>query len=359
MRFKKTEICQTCSKLKNICQTCLLDLEYGLPVQLRDQALGLVDDIPKSDVNKEYYTQNMEREIANTDGTMAVGAVGKSQAANDFLTRMARSAPYYERNRPHICSFWVKGECKRGEECPYRHETPNDPEDPLSDQNIKDRYYGINDPVADKLLNRAKANLNINLQPPDDKTITTLYVGGLTDDIEEQDLRDYFYQFGEIRSIHVATKQNCAFVQFTSREDAQSAAEKSVGQLVIKNKRLTIRWGRSQGDSKSDQSKQRDKSDRPAKMVPGLPGALPLPEDVLKDDGKRGKKRPYGNEPPPPGTFNAPAMSNIPPLMGPGPPPMMSMPPPGYGGYMGPPNQDQRHPQAYYPSQDPNRLGSR
>lgn len=30
MRFKKTEVCQTCSKLKNVCQTCLLDLEYGV-----------------------------------------------------------------------------------------------------------------------------------------------------------------------------------------------------------------------------------------------------------------------------------------------------------------------------------------
>lgn len=29
MRFKKTEVCQTCSKMKNVCQTCLLDLEYG------------------------------------------------------------------------------------------------------------------------------------------------------------------------------------------------------------------------------------------------------------------------------------------------------------------------------------------
>ena len=27
--YKKTEVCQTCSKLKNICQTCILDLEYG------------------------------------------------------------------------------------------------------------------------------------------------------------------------------------------------------------------------------------------------------------------------------------------------------------------------------------------
>ncbi len=35
MRYKKTEVCQTCAKLKNVCQTCLLDLEYGLPIQVR------------------------------------------------------------------------------------------------------------------------------------------------------------------------------------------------------------------------------------------------------------------------------------------------------------------------------------
>ena len=35
----------------------------GLPIQTRDYALGLKDDIAKSDVNKEYYTQNMEREV--------------------------------------------------------------------------------------------------------------------------------------------------------------------------------------------------------------------------------------------------------------------------------------------------------
>jgi len=62
-------------------------------------------------------------QIANTDGTVAVGAVGKAQAPSDLLLRLARTAPYYKRNRPHICSFWVKGECKRGEECPYRYTT--------------------------------------------------------------------------------------------------------------------------------------------------------------------------------------------------------------------------------------------
>ena len=63
MRFKKTEICQTCAKLKNVCQTCLLDLEYGLPIQVRDQALNIKDNIAKSDVNKEYFIQNAERQV--------------------------------------------------------------------------------------------------------------------------------------------------------------------------------------------------------------------------------------------------------------------------------------------------------
>lgn len=154
MRYKKTEICQTCSKLKNVCQTCLLDLEYGLPVQVRDQALKIKDDLPKSQVNKEYFNQQVEKQMAETDGTVAYGELGKIKSKNEMLSKLSRKAPYYKRNLPHICSFWVKGECKRGEECPYRHETPTDPEDPLSNQNIRDRFYGLNDPVADKLVKR-------------------------------------------------------------------------------------------------------------------------------------------------------------------------------------------------------------
>lgn len=33
-RYKKTELCPTCAKLKNVCQTCVLDLDYGKLVAL-------------------------------------------------------------------------------------------------------------------------------------------------------------------------------------------------------------------------------------------------------------------------------------------------------------------------------------
>jgi pre-mRNA-splicing factor RBM22/SLT11 len=70
-----------------------------------------------------------------------------------------------QRNQSRICSFFVKGTCTRGAECPYRHEMP--PDNGLQEQNIKDRYYGVNDPVAAKLLRRVSEMPK--LEPPEDK----------------------------------------------------------------------------------------------------------------------------------------------------------------------------------------------
>ncbi|KAG5684117.1 hypothetical protein PVAND_013361 [Polypedilum vanderplanki] len=279
MRFKKTEICQTCSKLKNVCQTCLLDLEYGLPTQVRDTALKIQDEIPQSDVNKEYYLQNVEKQMAMNDGQMPGG--GKAQQASDVLSKLARTTPYYKRNLPHICSFWVKGECKRGEECPYRHEKPNDVDDPLSEQNIRDRYYGVNDPVAEKLLKRA-ASLPV-LETPSDKTITTLYCGNVGEHLTEVDIRDQFYQYGEIRNVTLVPKQQCAFVQFTKRSSAELAAEKTFNKLVLGGKKLSIRWAYSQAKqatATSSSSQLRPRIDPRLDPVPGLPD-LPTPNDYF------------------------------------------------------------------------------
>lgn len=45
------------------------------------------------------------------------------------------SSPAMQRNQARICTFFVKGQCNRGAECPYRHEMPVQNE--LSEQNIK------------------------------------------------------------------------------------------------------------------------------------------------------------------------------------------------------------------------------
>uniref|UniRef100_A0AC35TFV1 Pre-mRNA-splicing factor RBM22 n=1 Tax=Rhabditophanes sp. KR3021 TaxID=114890 RepID=A0AC35TFV1_9BILA len=247
-RYKSTEICQLCAKMKNVCQTCALDLQYGLPVQVRDQVLQISDNIPTQGANRDMYLQQAERELALTDGTTPGGAYGKiiDDGNNPILKRLARTQPYYNRNASHICSFFVKGECKRGDECPYRHEMPKDPDNPLNNQNLKDRYYGQNDPVALKMLN--KINGMPKLVAPTDDSITTLYVGGIGNDNEvtEEDLQGTFYQYGEVRSIKICQDKGCAFVQFAHRESADKAAKACFNNTVLKGKRLAVRWGNPQ-----------------------------------------------------------------------------------------------------------------
>eukprot|EP01120_Amphizonella_sp_Union-15-10_P013454 TRINITY_DN6231_c0_g1_i1.p1 TRINITY_DN6231_c0_g1~~TRINITY_DN6231_c0_g1_i1.p1 ORF type:complete len:411 (-),score=72.13 TRINITY_DN6231_c0_g1_i1:111-1343(-) len=264
-RYKKTEICQICAKSKNICQTCLLDLEFGLPVQVRDAALprGSLDTLPVSDVNREWFSRQAEAALS-VGGYLPYDRVNY----NPLITRMARTTPYYKRNLPHVCSFFVKGSCARGDECPYRHEMPTEGE--LANQNIKDRYYGRNDPVAKKLLRRHD-DFTSKIAPPSDKDVKTLYVGNVDSRITEQNLRDHFYHFGEILSIKMVPSANCAFVTFLMREAAEQAAQKLYNNLIINGVFLKIQWGKPQ---------QKDPEKIPARPEIAPPGFYRAPSSV-------------------------------------------------------------------------------
>lgn len=365
--------------------------------------MNIGDELPKSDVNKEFYIQNVERQLAaSTDGATAAGALGKSKGYSEVLLRLARTTPYYKRNRPHICSFWVKGECKRGEECPYRHERPTDPDDPLADQNIKDRYYGTNDPVADKLLKRASTMPA--LDPPDDRSITTLYVGNLGERIGELELRDHFYQYGEIRSINIVSKHQYAFIQFVTRSGAELAAEKTYNKLILNNRRINIKWGRSQGrPGIDDDDNEENNSNKEMEPVPGLPSLPPPPEELqnnyfnlassiplppgqapmgMPDDENEHRPLqppplpPPGSiplRPPPMGVGPFPPRPGLPPPLQPPPflpphvrpalrppplrpPPFLQQPPPIPG--IGPPPAAIGQGVIHYPSQDPTQMGA-
>ena len=177
-RYKKTEICQTCAKMKNVCQTCLFDLQFGLPVEVRDKFLINKVEIPKDVVNKNFWAYEMTQKIDKID--LPYDKID-SYPVLEKLNRLDNN----KRNLPHICSFFVRGNCARRATCPYRHELPdvND----LSEQNIKDRYYGMNDPVAKKIL-KAYGDSKPPI-PPADISVTTLFMGGLTDDaISDKDL---------------------------------------------------------------------------------------------------------------------------------------------------------------------------
>lgn len=243
-RYKKTVICQEVAKVKNVCQVCLLDLDYNLPVQVRDHALNIQLSLPTSDTGKEFALNQMD-----ASGELDAIATRYSEASsNHLLAKLARNEPYFKRNQARLCSFFIKGSCSRGAECPYRHEMPTSGE--LSKQNYHDRYYGINDPVAKKIMARA---VNIpTLNPPKDSSITTLFVGNISSAIKEMDLREIFCKYGKIESIRMLYLQNCAFITFCERQAAEQAASNLNRKLFIKGLQLSLRWGKPRAKSMSD-----------------------------------------------------------------------------------------------------------
>ncbi|KAI0682444.1 pre-mRNA-splicing factor SLT11 [Cytidiella melzeri] len=250
MRYKTTVICQTCAKIKNVCQTCLLDLEYGLPTQVRDTALALQNEAPTSEVNREYYAQNMESKLEGSRSLLDSNRA--SSAGKEMLKQLARTDPYYKRNRPHVCSFFVKGECKRGEECPYRHEMPV--ENDLAKQNIQDRYHGRNDPVAGKILNTHAKNMG--LTPPEDQAITSIFLTTLPAAATETSIRTRVVQSlpgvdpSQLKSVVHVAKSRCAFVNFNDRASAELAAAAWASGFEVDGQNVGVKWGRSRPAAK-------------------------------------------------------------------------------------------------------------
>lgn len=266
-RWKKVEICQNCAKTKNVCQVCIFDLQYGLPVKLRDKIIresggggssNAVVVPPQSDANLSWFTQSQARAIEN--GTHAAAHSNIPTEAAIKLQKMARMEPRYERNLAKLCSFFARGECNRGNNCPFRHEMPKDRNDPLSKQNTKDRFYGTNDPVAEKMIHRSKelaakrkAEALARGEEEADGSGTTIMGTTLYcrfgDDadissITEQTIRDKFYSFGEISSVRFTKDHSSVFVEYTSRS-ATELAILSMDKHVIGGKSVYVSWARA------------------------------------------------------------------------------------------------------------------
>lgn len=253
-RFKKTEICTTCAKMKHVCQTCILDLQYGVPTQVRDSILEEHERMkrPESDVMVQFTMEQFERDseadkslLYGGHGSGAGGPLrgGTSNAHTRLMEKMRAKKPYYERNKARICSFFVAGTCNRGEKCPYRHEIPQHDE-ALQKQNIKDRFYGTNDPVALKMLNKMKGPQKAPPAPAD-VTITTLWVGGVDGNMTEHDLRLPFMEYGEITSVRIVSLKKCAFVTFSTRAAAEEAMGKLFRNLEVRGVMLHLGWSKS------------------------------------------------------------------------------------------------------------------
>lgn len=267
-RKKRTTICLTCARLKNCCQSCTLDLSFGLPIAVRDAALKMVAPGPSSEINREYFAQNNSEAIEK-------GLVGTEEyeqtddKARELLQRLAQSKPYFRKGRQ------VDEDGK-----------------PLSNTAHSDTLRRLGAPRGDALPGPSAAGGNVAMgvgaggagpirtrdsraaraagagpsrpaagprkgpaalpppgpkdwMPPSDESIMSLFVTGVEDDLPEYKIRDHFKVHGKIRSLICSHMSHCAFVNYDTREAAEKASAACQGRAVIAGCPLRVRWGQS------------------------------------------------------------------------------------------------------------------
>jgi RNA recognition motif-containing protein len=134
-----------------------------------------------------------------------------------------------------------------------------------------------------------------------DPNNTTVFVGGLSGYVTEDELRSFFQGFGEITYVKIPPGKGCGFVQFVHRHAAEMAINQMQG-YPIGNSRVRLSWGRSQNNSGVGTPYRPAPPPPHYQMAPG--GMPPHPPH-----GPAGPGGPYGGPPfggnppqgPPPG----------------------------------------------------------
>ncbi|KAI9227111.1 MAG: hypothetical protein DHS80DRAFT_17705 [Piptocephalis tieghemiana] len=247
--YRKTEVCQICSRFRNVCQSCVLDLQFGLPAQVRDKALALSGMGPETDVNRQYFAQSaMERAKAEEGdvvgqkvieaGKELVTRLPTGRAGTTIAATMTSTSTTKREGRGgkdgRFCTMYAKGECKRPEgTCPYLHILPT--EEDYRRRRYLYRSANMKGAGADRARDTSAPN------PPADPSVTTLFLPSLPGDTTEADVRSGMHAYGEIRSIQVIPggsnappsskakstlpprRPTCAFVTYVDRKGAEAA----------------------------------------------------------------------------------------------------------------------------------------
>jgi len=312
-RFKKTEICPTCAKLKNVCQTCLFDLQFGLPVELRDKYLKKKIEIPKEQANLDYFiskaTENFENLNLPYYKPDAYKISPELSAIKNIIEKKKDDDnnngknKVIKRNQKYICTFFLRGECNRGDLCPYRHEfieesdfdedeidkingedkkeKENENESESEEKNSKDnkenkkekkqnvlenikaRYMGVEDPVARRIIKNYSEKSPP--EPPKDLSIKTIVINEVLDEsIKEKDIINIFAKYGELKQVKLMiSKGNCIYVTFGSRKNCEKCINDLFNKCYIKDEKYRLTWAKINDEELfiKNQKEKIDKSD--------------------------------------------------------------------------------------------------
>lgn len=265
-RKKRTMICLTCARLKNCCQSCMLDLSFGLPIAVRDAALKMVAPGPQSDINREYYAQNNEKLIEEGHGTEEYDKT--DDKARELLRRLAQSKPYFRKGRAVDEAEIAAERSAASGGNPAVGAGVGGPGPIRTRDTRAAAAAGARTGGGGGAKGKGKGARQAfpsaaqippsprDWMPPADRKIMSLFVTGVEDDLPEYKIRDFFKAHGKIKSLVCSHMSHCAFINYETREAAEKAALACQGRAVIAGCPLRIRWGQPKAIGNMDKQER-------------------------------------------------------------------------------------------------------
>jgi len=255
----------------------MLDLSFGLPITVRDAALKMIAPGPQSSINREYYAQEHEKELE--EGRGAVEAYEKTdEKARDLLRRLANSEPYYKKQRRLEAEGEASGKEPEQKQSGYGPVRTAGTPGGLRGSGAAARGGRGGTRGGQAVAGAARPPQPEDILPPADQNITSLFVTGVEDDLPEHAIRTFFTPFGQLRSIVCSHRSHCAFINFATREGAQTAAHACQGKATIQGCPLRVKWGKP---------KPLDNTDRDQRMEWAKEGRLTAAADKVAQGGQR------------------------------------------------------------------------
>ncbi|KAI5960081.1 SLT11 [Candida pseudojiufengensis] len=183
-----TIICETCAKARGSCQICLLDMEYGIPIELRDTALKMAGldpiSILKTSKNREVkaiMADKLERSFEKKDSN--------DMKAKELLSKLAEKFKEQNTNSTNTTNTDVEKQAT------------------ITSKSFK------------------KLPFNNNLKSSKYPDLLSFFIFGFPSDLPQYVLSKYCSQFGQIKSINLNHSCRCGYITFEDRNSCEKFAD--------------------------------------------------------------------------------------------------------------------------------------
>lgn len=203
-QLKKTIVCKTCAVSRNCCQSCMVDVTYGIPLDIRDAALKMAG------IPNEFAVESSSR------NREVKAIMGDKQEARQQEKEKDDEREGMDEKRVKARAILETLAAKLSG----------------SKRNVKEKAMEVANKDMTKIVSRLP--FGGTLTPPEDVSIKSFFIFGFSPEMPQYALSGYCDKFGPTK-LKVVHRSRCAYATFATRKNAEDFASEIAANGMSKN----------------------------------------------------------------------------------------------------------------------------